>query len=66
MDTIVPDSINRYDSEQLPHLSARSIDMREARDLVAQAHAACEYNNDVLAPLMLVPAQDREVRARLG
>ena len=31
---------------------------------------ACEYNDDVLAPLkpasMLALAQDREVRARLG
>ena len=27
---------------------------------------ACEYNDDILAPLMLVPAQDREVRDRLG
>ena len=61
MDTIVPDSINRYDSDQLPNLF--SLALREVRELVGPA---CEYNDDVLTQLkpasMLAPAQDREVR----
>ena len=65
MGTIVPDSINRYDSEQLPNLF--SLALQKVRDLVGPA---CQYNEDALAPLkpalMLVLAQDQEVRATLA
>ena len=41
--------------------------MREVGDF---GGPTCEYNDDVLTPLkpasMLAPAQDREIRARLG
>ena len=70
MDTIVPDSINRYDSEQLTCLFSLALQeawiCEKSETLVGPA---CDYD-DILIPLkpvsMLALAQDQEVRARLA
>ena len=58
MDTIdlVPDSINRHDSEQLPRIFSLALQKkhryeRSQRLWWAQLAAATEYNDDVLTPL---------------
>ena len=75
MDTIdlVPDSINRHDSEQLPHIFSFALQKkhryatpRSQRLWWAQLAAVSTTITPLKPVSMLAPAQDREVRARLA